>query len=76
MHTGEVEFVGTDIRGLAVHTAARTLALAGTNEVMLSTATRELLDDPNITVEDAGVHELKGLSGARQVYRLTSTTSA
>ena len=71
VHTGEVEFVGADVRGLAVHTAARLLALAGANEVMLSTATRELLDDPGITLADAGMHELKGLTGARQVYRLS-----
>lgn len=76
VHTGEIEFVGTDVRGLAVHTAARLLALAGADEVMVSTATRELLDDPELVLVDAGMHELKGLSGERRVYRLSSPASA
>jgi class 3 adenylate cyclase len=70
INTGEIEMVGTDVRGIAVHTAARLLALAAPNEILLSPTTRDLLDDPNLATEDAGMHELKGLTGARQVYRL------
>ena len=29
VHTGEVELVGDDVRGIAVHVAARVLGLAG-----------------------------------------------
>lgn len=76
VHTGEVELVGSDVRGLAVHTAARLLGLAGANEVMVSATTRDLLDSSDLVLEDAGMHELKGLSGARQVYRLVSGASA
>jgi class 3 adenylate cyclase len=72
INTGEVEFVGEDVRGIAVHTAARLLGLAGSDEVMISSTTRDLLDDTDIATEDAGVHELKGLSGARQVFRLAA----
>jgi class 3 adenylate cyclase len=70
INTGEIEVVGEDIRGIAVHTAARLLGLAGSDEVMLSSTTRDLLDGSDIATEDAGVHELKGLAGARQVFRL------
>jgi class 3 adenylate cyclase len=70
VHTGEVEFVGDDVRGKAVHTTARILGLAGPNEVLLSSATADLVDSPDLIVEDAGLHELKGLTGARQVFRL------
>lgn len=35
-HTGEVEFVGTDVRGVAVYAAARVMSLAGPNEVFVS----------------------------------------
>ena len=44
IHTGEVEFVGDDARGLAVHTAARIMSLGGADEVMVSSTTRELLE--------------------------------
>jgi len=70
LHTGEVEFVGDDVRGIAVHAAARVMSLAGPNEVMVSSTTSGLLEGSDLVLEDAGVHELKGLSGARQVFRL------
>lgn len=70
INTGEVELVGEDVRGIAVHTASRLLGLAGGDEVMMSSTTNDLLDGTGIATEDAGVHELKGLSGARQVFKL------
>jgi class 3 adenylate cyclase len=70
MNTGEIEVVGEDVRGIAVHTAARLLGLAGSDEVIISATTRDLLDGTDIATEDAGLHELKGLSGVRQVFRL------
>ena len=70
VHTGEVEFVGDDVRGIAVHTAARILGLAGPNEILISSTTGDLLDGSDLILEDAGLHELKGLTGARQVFRL------
>ena len=70
IHTGEVEFVGDDARGLAVHTAARVMSLGGADDVMVSSTTRELLEGSGISLEDAGEHELKGLPGVRRVFRL------
>ncbi len=70
VHTGEVELVGEDIRGLAVHTAARVMALGGADDVTVSATTHDLLEGSNLTLEDAGAHELKGLPGVRKVYRL------
>jgi class 3 adenylate cyclase len=70
VHTGEVEITDDDARGIAVHTAARILALAGPDEALFSAATAELVDAPGLAFEDAGSHELKGLSGARRVSRL------
>lgn len=70
VHTGEVEFSGGDARGIAVHAAARILALAGPDEVLISSTTSELLEGSGLILEDAGAHELKGFSGTRQVFRL------
>ena len=71
VHTGEIELVGDDVRGIAVHTAARVLALAGPGEVLVSSTTGALVEGSSLALEDAGAHELKGLSGARQVFRLS-----
>jgi class 3 adenylate cyclase len=70
VHTGEVELLGEDIRGLAVHAAARVMALGGADDVMVSATTYGLLEGSNLKLEDTGAHELKGLPGARTVYRL------
>jgi class 3 adenylate cyclase len=72
IHTGEVELVPGDVRGLAVHIAARVTALAGPGQVYLSATTRDLAGDSDLTFVDAGLHELKGVSGARQLYALAA----
>jgi class 3 adenylate cyclase len=69
-HTGEVELVQGDARGVAVHAAARVMALAGEGQVFVSWTTRDLLAGSGISVETAGVHELKGLDGARELFRV------
>jgi class 3 adenylate cyclase len=76
VHTGEVEFVGGEARGVAVHAAARVMSLAGPDEVIVSSTTRDLLEGSGLVLEDAGSHELKGLSGSRQVYRVVSPAEA
>jgi class 3 adenylate cyclase len=69
IHTGEVEFIGDEVRGVAVHAAARVLAIAGAGEVVVSATTRDLSEGSGVTFVDAGRHALKGLSGERQVFR-------
>jgi class 3 adenylate cyclase len=70
VHTGEVELVGDDIRGLAVHLASRILALAGPGEILASATTRDLVDGSGLAFEDRGRHELKGIVGARELFGL------
>jgi class 3 adenylate cyclase len=70
VHTGEVELLPGDVRGLAVHTAARIGALAGPGEVLVSATTRELLDGSSLAFVDRGTHELKGLTGPRALFAL------
>ena len=74
VHTGEVEFIGDDARGLAVHTAARVMSLGAPDEVIVSSTTHDLLEGSGILFEEAGTHELKGLPGARSVFRLAQPT--
>lgn len=71
VHTGEVEFLADDVRGVAVHTAARVLSIGGAGEVVVSGPTRDLAEGSGIRFEAAGRHALKGLSGEREVYRAT-----
>ena len=68
VHTGEVERVPGDIRGLAVHLASRVMAAAGGGEVLVSDTTHALLLGGAIGFEDRGEHELKGITGARRLW--------
>ena len=59
IHTGEVEFIADDVRGVAVHAAARVLSVAGPSEVVVSDTTNGLLEGSGLSFEDAGLHSLK-----------------
>ena len=68
VHTGEVERVGEDLRGLAVHTAARIMAEAGASEVLTSAVTRALAADAPVSFTPRGERALKGLPGPMELY--------
>ena len=68
MHTGECEMRGDDIGGIAVHIGARVSALAGPNEVMVSSTLRDLVIGSGLQFDDRGAHELKGVPGTWQLF--------
>jgi class 3 adenylate cyclase len=70
IHTGEVEIVGGQARGVAVHTAARVASVAGAGEVLVSATTHDLLDGSGMSFELHGEHDLKGLRGTRTLFVL------
>jgi class 3 adenylate cyclase len=72
VHTGEVELIPDNIRGVAVHIVSRVAGLAAAGEVLVSGTTHELVADSDLRFEDRGTHELKGVTGARQVWALAS----
>ncbi len=70
VHTGEVEIMGADIGGVAVHAAARIMALAGPSEVFVSSVTAGLADGSGLGFEERGKREVKGLDRPIEVFRL------
>lgn len=71
VHTGEVEVLPDNVRGVAVHIVSRVTGLAAAGEVLVSGTTYELVADSGLTFEDRGLHELKGVTGPRQIWALT-----
>ena len=71
LHTGEVQISAGDVRGIAVHAAERIMELAGPGEIVVSGTIRDLLDGSSFLFEDRGTHQLKGLTGDRQVFAIT-----
>jgi class 3 adenylate cyclase len=72
VHSGEIERQAENVRGIAVHAAARVAAAARPGEVLVSEATAILLEGSGLRLEEAGAHELKGLPGPRTLYRLVA----
>ncbi|HEY7667675.1 MAG TPA: adenylate/guanylate cyclase domain-containing protein [Actinomycetota bacterium] len=70
VHVGEVELAGDDVRGVTVHEASRVMSAAGGGEILVSEAVRLLCSGSDLTFEDAGEHELKGVPGPRRLYRV------
>jgi pimeloyl-ACP methyl ester carboxylesterase len=70
VHVGEIELQGDDIAGLAVHVAARVMAEAGDDEVLVSRTVRDLTAGSGLRFEDRGTHTLKGLPEEWQIYAL------
>ena len=73
LHTGECEVRGDDIGGLAVHIGARVSALAGANDVLVSSTLRDLVIGSGLEFEDRGAHELKGVPGEWRLFAVAST---
>ena len=75
VHTGEVERTGDSLTGLTVHVAARVMAEAGPGEIFVTSTTHDLTLDRGLAYEDRGQRELKGVPGARTLYRLRDPAS-
>jgi class 3 adenylate cyclase len=70
IHTGEVDVRADDVAGLAVHAAARVMALAGASEVFVSSITRSLVEASGLELVPRGAHVLKGFSSPIEVFVL------
>jgi pimeloyl-ACP methyl ester carboxylesterase len=68
LHSGEVEVMGQDVGGIAVHIASRVGSLAGSREVLVSETVKGLVAGSGITFEDRGEHELKGVPDSWRLF--------
>jgi class 3 adenylate cyclase len=71
VHCGEVERVGRDVRGIAVHMVARLAAAAEADEVLVSSTVRDLSAGSGLRFDDRGIRALKGVPGAHQVLAVS-----
>jgi class 3 adenylate cyclase len=70
VHTGEVETAHSEVRGLAVHIGARIADAATASEVVVSQTVKDLLQGTELTFQDLGERELKGLAEPWHLYRV------
>ena len=72
LHTGECEVRGDDIGGIGVHIGARVSALAGPNDVLVSSTLRDLVIGSGLEFEERGAHQLKGVPGEWRLFAVAS----
>jgi class 3 adenylate cyclase len=73
LHAGEVELMGDDVGGIAVHVAARIAALAGARTVLASRTVRDLAAGSGIEFDPFGRHALKGVADEWDIYSVVGT---
>jgi len=70
VHVGEVEAAGGQVRGIAVHEAARFMAAAMPGEIITSVITRMLVGGSGFTFESRGAVPLKGLKESYELFAI------
>lgn len=70
VHVGEVELRGADIGGIAVHTAARVMSLAATDQVVVTRTVVDLVSGTGLEFAPLGTYELRGVPGAFDLFHL------
>jgi class 3 adenylate cyclase len=72
LHSGEVELHDGEIAGIAVHIAARVMALAAAGCVLVSGTVKDLVVGSAIRFTDRGSHLLKGVPGEWRLFEVTA----
>jgi predicted ATPase/class 3 adenylate cyclase len=75
LHTGEAEVRSDDYVGMDVHRAARICSAAHGGQVLVSSATRELVVaelEPGVALDDLGEHRLKDLDRPERLYQVVA----
>jgi class 3 adenylate cyclase len=72
LHTGEIEVMGSDVGGIAVHIGARVGATAAPGEVLVSGTVKDLVVGSGIRFEDRGERELRGVPGQWRLWAVTA----
>jgi class 3 adenylate cyclase len=60
--------IGNDVSGIAVHIGARVAALAGADEVLVSSTVKDLVAGSGLRFADRGSRSLKGTPGDWHIY--------
>ncbi len=68
LHTGEMERLDGKVGGVAVNIGARVAAMAAPSEVLVSQTVKDLMVGSDLTFDDRGSHQLKGVPGTWNVY--------
>jgi pimeloyl-ACP methyl ester carboxylesterase len=70
IHVGAVELVSDDVRGIAVHIAARICEQAARSQVLVSRTVKDILVDSEIPLAAVSEERLRGVPGLWSLYEV------
>ncbi|MGB6818384.1 MAG: adenylate/guanylate cyclase domain-containing protein, partial [Pseudolabrys sp.] len=76
LHTGEVEVGKNDLRGIAVHVAARVAAQAKASECLVTRTVKDLVAGADIRFTECGKRDLKGFAEPVDLFAVAPTQAA
>jgi pimeloyl-ACP methyl ester carboxylesterase len=76
IHTGEVEVVGAEISGIAVHIGARVAALGTAGDVLVTRTVKDLTVGSEIEFMARGTHTLRGVPGDWELFAASTDNAA
>src|SRR5690606_10527989 len=72
IHTGEIEIRDEDVGGIGVHIAARALAEAGEQQVIVTRTVRDLATGTGLVFTPLGSVGLRGIPGEWNLFEASS----
>ena len=76
IHVGDIDRRGDDVSGLGVIVAARVMAVADVGQIVVTASVPAAVIGQTATFEPAGTHQLKGIPGIWELYRLGDGNSS
>jgi len=73
IHIGDIDRRGDDISGVGVHIAARVMALAPADQIVVTASVPVAITGQATPFEPLGAHTLKGVPGTWELFRLMKT---
>ncbi len=75
LHTGECDIVDGKVAGITVAIGARIAARAGPSEILVSQTVKGLVAGSDLSFEDRGEHDLKGVPDRWRLYRVVDSVT-
>ena len=75
IHVGDIDRRGDDVSGIGVHIAARVMALAEPGEITVTSSVQAAVIGQFALFDQLGTHELRGVPGTWELFRVPNATS-